>query len=62
MIAYIIKDEDIEALLSSLEVDPEKASRECQTPSDRHKFAEAHRFYNYRVRRWIDERVKGKAS
>ena len=52
---YLITDADIEELINSLEIDPEKKSRWAKDEEGRRIFKEAHRFYNYIVRRWIDK-------
>jgi hypothetical protein len=58
---YLIKEEDLEALLAALERDPVHGGSGRQlTDEERRAHADAHRFYNYEVRTWIERRVKTK--
>lgn len=56
---YILTDKDFEALVESIKRDPdhgqEGSSSQPKSEGDRRVYREAHRFYNYRVHRWIEE-------
>jgi hypothetical protein len=56
--AFILKEDDFAGLLSSLDVDPKLwgSGREL-TAQEREIYEQAYRFYQYRVRTWMD-RVK----
>jgi hypothetical protein len=53
MKAYILSDDDFERLLSELDKNAEHGN--VFTDDQRIIFNEAHRFYNYLIRRWIDK-------
>jgi hypothetical protein len=59
MKAYILKQEDFEKLLSWIDRDPKHGytggSSQTFTKQEEEAFNTAHRFYNYQIRRWIDE-------
>lgn len=61
MKVYLLKEEDFEALLTALDRDPRWGEKggtsQNQSPEQSSATAEAHRFYNYHIRTWID-RVK----
>jgi hypothetical protein len=54
MKVYIIKDEDLEVLISVMQADPGKVINDIITDSERRWFDKAFRFYNYQIRNWID--------
>jgi hypothetical protein len=58
MKAYILNDKDFADLQTRIDRDPQHGyqggSSKVITEKDRHIYEEAHRFYNYQVRRWID--------
>ncbi len=58
MKVYMLTEADFEALIDAIERDPERGSHGKGIPltkaeSDAH--FEAHRFYNFHVRSWIDK-------
>lgn len=59
MKAFILKQEDLDALLVAIDRDPKHGSNGgssvalTQEQQDAHD--QAHRFYNYQVRRWIQK-------
>lgn len=59
MKVYLIKEEDFEKLLLMIDRDPthgyEGGSSNSMNEQERRVYDEAHRFYNYQVRTWIDE-------
>lgn len=58
---YIISEEDLERLITSIDRDPEHGHRggsfdsSVNDPGKRTIYSQAHRFYNYQVRQWIHE-------
>lgn len=61
MKVYILKESDIKALLTAIDRDPSHGynggSSVVLSQQEREAHEQAHRFYNYQVRTWID-RVK----
>lgn len=60
MKAYILTEKDIERLLTLIDRDPKHgadggSSRGTMDQHEQMVYNEAHRFYNYQVRKWIDE-------
>lgn len=57
--AFILKQEDLDALLTAIDRDPTHGlnggSSHCLTENERQIYKEAHRFYNFHIRRWIDK-------
>lgn len=54
MKVYILKDEDFDKLFSKLSIDNFKERRSISKNEER-IYDEAYRFYNYVLRRWMDE-------
>lgn len=58
MRVYLLTDEDIEALTAAIDRDPmwgtQGGSSCVMTEKAREAHEEAHRFFNYQVRAWID--------
>jgi hypothetical protein len=56
---YILKDQDFDALLLRLDRAPERGSQggssRTLTIEEKQAFEDAHRFYNYQIRTWIEE-------
>ncbi len=50
---YILTDKDFEDLISKLKEDP-RYGRGLSEKEERF-YSEAHRFYNYRIHRWMEE-------
>lgn len=59
MKAYILSENDLSNLIAYIDRDPRHGhtggSSKTLTEDQREAFIEAHRFFNYQVRRWIDE-------
>lgn len=59
MKVYILKDEDFEKLLAEIDRDPAHGrnggSSQVISQQEREAFLEAHRFYNYIIRKWLDD-------
>lgn len=60
MKAYILTEKDFESLLTKIDRDPMHglnggSSRGDLTQQEQQVYGEAHRFYNYQVRKWMDE-------
>lgn len=59
MKVYLLKDEDFDRLVLMLSKDPRHGqsggSSVMLSPEEQQAHDEAHRFYNYNVRTWIDE-------
>lgn len=60
MKAYILTEKDFELLLTLIDRDPMHgrdggSSRGDLTPQEQQIWGDAHRFYNYQVRKWVDE-------
>lgn len=59
MKAYILSENDLSNLLAYIDRDPrygdKGGSSRAFTEEQREAFIEAHRFFNFQVRRWIDE-------
>jgi hypothetical protein len=59
MKVYIIKDEDVDRLLDNLDRDPKYGARggssQVISKEQQLMFEEVHRFYNFQIRRWLDE-------
>jgi hypothetical protein len=59
MKVYVIRDLDIEALLTAIDRDPRHGERggssQVLTQQEQDAHDRAHRFYNFQVRRWLDE-------
>lgn len=58
---YILNDEDFKKLLEKMEKDPRHEQAGNLSEKERQDYEKAHRFYNYIIRRWIDE-VKNNAN
>ncbi|TXH49644.1 MAG: hypothetical protein E6Q97_22315 [Desulfurellales bacterium] len=63
MKAYILKESDFQALLTLIDRDPRHgqsggSSRGGLSSVEQRFYDEAHGFYNYQVRRWIDDMQK----
>lgn len=58
MKAYILTEKDFEALLAALDRDPKwgscGGSSAVLSAAEREAHDEAHAFFNYQIRRWID--------
>ena len=58
MKVYIIKDSDFQNLLDNIDRDPQHGARGGSSQSldkqERQAHRDAHRFYNYHIRTWID--------
>jgi hypothetical protein len=56
---YILKDEDFEKLILEISRDPRHGtsggSSDVLNAEEQRAFDKAHRFYNYVIRRWLDE-------
>lgn len=63
MRVYLIKDADIDRLFAQLDRDPTHGmvagSAQVLTQQEREAHAQAHRFYNFQLRQWINDIVKG---
>jgi hypothetical protein len=61
MKAYILTESDLEALATAIDRDPQHGfsggSSRVLSDIEQQAFKEAHRFYNYQIRCWI-EKVK----
>lgn len=59
MKVYVLKEEDFQRLLDNLDRNPKHGmgggSSVALSDEERRAHDEAHRFYNYQVRRWLDE-------
>lgn len=59
MKCYLLKDEDFESLCAAIDRDPEHGVRGGSSSvlsiQERMAYSEAHRFYNFLVREWIDK-------
>jgi hypothetical protein len=59
MKAYILSEDDFEQLLTAIDRDPKWGTKggSSQTVSQVEKLAyeDAHRFYNYQIRTWLDK-------
>lgn len=59
MKAYILSELDFKNLIANIDRDPRYGdnggSSKTFTPEQREAFIEAHRFFNYQIRKWIDE-------
>lgn len=61
MKAYILTEKDLENLILRIDRDPQhgdnggSSNASVNDPGRREAYNEAHRFYNYQVRKWIDE-------
>lgn len=59
MKAYILTDKNFEALLTELSRDPKfgtnGGSENILSKEEQNAHNDAHRFYNYIIRRWIDK-------
>jgi hypothetical protein len=64
MKVYLLKDSDFAALIAAIDRDPSHGVRggssAVLTEGQRRAHEEAHRFFNYQVRTWIDS-VKGES-
>lgn len=63
MKVYLLKDEDFEELLTALRLDPARVpvlgnANGQLTEEQRRVFDEAHRFYNYHVRTWMEKQKR----
>lgn len=58
MKVYILKDSDFQRLLDNVDRNPEHGmeggSSQVFDERERQAYKEAHRFYNYQIRNWID--------
>jgi hypothetical protein len=54
---YLLRDEDFDAILAAIDRDPRWDSSSILTAEGRKAHDDAHRFYNYHLRTWI-EKVK----
>ena len=58
---YVLTQADVDRLTLLLDRDPQYGTQggssndTVNDPGKRAIYAEAHRFYNYQIRRWIDE-------
>jgi len=58
---YMLTQADMDRLLLAIDRDPEHGSQggsadsSVNDPGKRMIYSEAHRFYNYQVRKWIDD-------
>lgn len=63
MKVYLLKDSDFEALTAAIDRDPRwgenGGSSQILNPEEREAHQEAHRFFNYQIRRWIDAMKRG---
>lgn len=63
MKVYVIQDSDFEALTTALDRDPKHGptggSSTVLTPEEQRAHDEAHRFFNYQVRTWIERMKRG---
>lgn len=59
MKAYIISDDDTNRLLAYIDRDPKRGygggSGEILSIAEQEAHDKAHRFFNYQIRRWLDE-------
>lgn len=61
MRAYILTESDFEKLLAKIDRDPKhgrnggSSNAEVRHPEHDRAYDEAHRFYNYQVRSWVDD-------
>jgi hypothetical protein len=59
MKAYILSENDLSNLLAYIDRDPRYGdnggSSRVLTKEEQEAFTESYRFFNYQVRRWIDE-------
>ena len=61
MKAFILTEPDFEKLLTLIDRDPKhgqdggSSQAQVRDPEQERIYSEAYRFYNYQVRRWIDE-------
>ena len=59
MKAYILKDEDFQTLLDNIDRDPshglEGGSSQIYTEKEKEAFDKAHGFYNYQIRKWMND-------
>ncbi len=61
MKVYIVTEEDLERLKTTIDRDPEHghdgggSQSSVNDPGKRMIYSEAHRFYNYQVHKWIGE-------
>jgi hypothetical protein len=59
---YLVTDQDIQMLLTMIDRNPEHGtqggSSTCLSVDERRFHNEAHGFFNYQVRTWIDKYVK----
>ncbi len=58
MKVYLLKDSDLQRLLDNLDRNPEHGYRggssQVFNKQERQAYKEAHQFYNYQIRNWID--------
>jgi len=58
MKVYILKDSDFQKLLDNIDRDPshgrDGGSSQVLDKQERQAYNEAHRFYNYHIRTWIE--------
>lgn len=63
MKVYIIKDSDFAALTAAIDRDPRwgenGGSSQIMNPEERTAHTEAHGFFNYQVRTWIEKMKRG---
>lgn len=59
MKAYILTEEDFEKLLTEISRDPKHGetggSSQVLSDEETKAYEQAHRFYNYLIRKWIDK-------
>jgi hypothetical protein len=59
MRVYVIKQDDLERLLAFVDRNPEYGQRggssQAMTDAERQAHDRAHSFFNFQIRRWIDE-------
>lgn len=62
MKVYLLDDKDIETLLTAIDRDPQYGrdggSSVALTDEEMEVYREVHRFYNYQIRKWIDDVCK----
>lgn len=59
MKAYILSEDDFEKLLAEISRDPKHGelgdSSQVLSEEEQKAYEQAHRFYNYVIRRWVDK-------
>ncbi len=52
---YMLTEADMEALVAAVNEDPQRGGQNPTTPELRRAHDDAFRFFNYRVRTWIEK-------